>query len=180
MSKQSGVTAADFGPEVTAKAEASGKVKSDFFAAVRKRGLLNSMMTQPEEQYKELHPDEEVRWEFSPPNGDQTFVTAREGMGFHVVQASELPQGTMGHKTGPVRVGDMVLMAAPRELTQLIKSMDDKAALEDLRLPETTYRDAVNAKKVPTSSGEKIGATPIGQVLVNTETVIPKDQTGDA
>lgn len=137
------------------------------------------MMTNPEEQYKESHPDEDVRWEFSPPNGDQTMVIAREGMGFHVVQASDLPNGSTTGRTGAIRVGDMVLMAGPKRLTSMIKEMDDRAALEDLRSPETAYRDSVTRTKATNSTGEKVGAAPIGQVLQHAEAVTPRE-TGDA
>ena len=73
---------------------AEGKQHSAFFAAVRKRGVLNAMLDGPIQRYESAHPGMQARWEYCPASGDKTFIIAREGLGFKIVDASELGEGT--------------------------------------------------------------------------------------
>lgn len=155
----------------TVTVDPSGQAKAAFFAAVRKRGVLNSMLDEPVRVYEKLHPDERCRWEFAPANGDTTLVVAREALGFHVVDASEIAdQMTESFaKSGPVRRGDLVLMAAPVYIVEMIEEEDAKAAAEDLKLPERTYRDSLEGNKVRTKSGTEDYAKPVGNIKQTTE-----------
>lgn len=152
--------------------------QTSFFVGVRKRGLLNQMLDGPAAKFEELHPDMRVRWEFAPPTGtpamasvgDNTFVAAREAMGYRVVDASELGDVTAHQqKSGPVRCGDLVMMAAPREIHEALMQEDAEAAEADLRLPETTYRDHIESLAVQTKSGDVIRGRAIGGVRRSVE-----------
>jgi len=97
--------------------EATSRLKkkhSAFFAAVRARGILNHMLDGPAKAFDDSNPGFKARWEYCPASGDKTFIVAREGLGFHIVDASELGDKTTSEqKEGPVKVGDLILMAAP-------------------------------------------------------------------
>lgn len=158
---------------LTVQTEEGGKAKSDFFAAVRQRGMNNALLDEPAQSYMRSHPGMEAKWEYCPPNGDNSLVIAREMQGFKIIDASEIQGTASSQKSGPVRRGDLILMAAPKEIYGLIRETDAKAALEDLKLPETSYRDALEANVVQTSGGPD-RARPIGQITRTTEVVQPK------
>ena len=157
----------------TVATEESGKAKSNFFAAVRERGMNNALLDEPAQMYMKNHPEMKAKWEYCPPNGDNSLVIAREMQGFKLIDASEIPGTASSQKSGVVRRGDLVLMAAPKEIYSLIQEADAKSALEDLRLPETSYRDALESNKVQTSSGPDY-ARPVGQITRTTEVIQPK------
>lgn len=157
----------------TVKAEEAGKAKSDFFVAVRQRGFINALLNEPGQQYEKLNPKMRCRWVRFPPNGDNSSVVAREMQGYKLVDASELPGTASSQKSGLVRRGDLVLMAAPVEIHDMLAEADAQAALEDLRLPETAYRDALENNKVQTSAGPDY-AHPIGNITRAVEVVQPK------
>jgi len=140
---------------------------STFFAAVRARGMLNAMLDGPALEYERLHSDERVRWEYSPKDGDNTLVIAREGQGFHVVNHKDLidpeVETTEHQKTeGAVRVGDLVLMTGPKDLVNLLDMEDAKAAFDDSQLPETVYREYIESLSVKTRSGTVVRGKSIG------------------
>lgn len=143
-----------------------GKAKADFFIAVRERGVLNSILDGPARLYERLNPGERVRWEFFPSNGDTTLVVAREALGYHVVDAAEIADemGPSFSRSGPIRRGDLVMMSAPVEIVEAEEAQDAKAAAEDLKLPERTYRDSLESYRVLTKSGTEDYARPIGNV----------------
>lgn len=165
---------ADVRPE-TDKSQVRGlsnKRQADFFVAVRKRGLLNAMMDGMAERYEAEHPAERCRWEYWPPNGDNTFVVAREGQGFHLVDMSHFGDHTASEQsTGPVRRGDMVLMAGPKELVDLIEREDERAAIEDSRLPEDAYRAHIRSLRAQLADGTIESAQPVGRIRQSHEIV---------
>lgn len=146
----------------------SGKGKSDFFAAVRQRGMNNALLDEPGQAYEREHPGMKCKWEYLPPNGDNSLVIAREMQGYKIVDAGEFTGTESSQKSGPIKRGDLVLMAAPEEVHQAILDADARAAIEDLRAPETAYRDALDQKKVNTSSGPQT-AKPVGQIVRSSE-----------
>lgn len=148
-----------------------GTSPASFFAAVRQRGVLNSILDEPVKVFERLNPDMRARWEYYPPNGDSTLVVAREAMGYTIVDASEIAaeMGQSFAKSGPIRRGDLVMMAAPREVVDEEDAQDARAAAEDLKLPERTYRDALESNKVALSTGEVDNARPIGNVKTTVE-----------
>lgn len=104
------------------------------------------------------------RWTYAPPNGDLTMITAYESYGYKVVDWGELP-GTESSKTsGPVRCGDLVLMAAPARIHQAILDEDARRAEEDLKLPERTYRENVEELSVRRRDGVLEKGKPVGNV----------------
>ncbi len=140
---------------------------SPFFAAVRARGMLNAMLDGPALEYERLHPEERTRWEYCPKDGDNTLVIAREGQGFHVVEHKALidpEDGPTAHQktSGAVRVADLVLMAGPRELVNLLDMEDAKAAYDDSQLPESVYREYIESLSVRTKSGTVVRGKAIG------------------
>lgn len=170
-------------PTKEVKTDAAGKGKAEFFASVRKRGVLNSMLDEPIKVYEAKHPTERARWEYFPPNGDTTLVVAREALGYHIVDSAEIAdQMTESFaKSGPVRRGDLVLMAADVEIANMLDEQDAQAAAEDLKLPERTFRDSLEATKVRTKSGTEDYARPVGTVKRQTEQFnvkVPEDKEG--
>jgi hypothetical protein len=121
------------------------KKQGDFYTGVRERGMLNAMLDHPAAMFLKSHPDMMVKWEHSPPSGDMSMVTMREAQGFRIVNAEELSGNTeSSQKVGPVRRGDLVLMAAPKEVYEAILAADAEAADLDYRTPELTYKEHMN------------------------------------
>ena|SRR6267143_797242 len=141
------------------KTEAPKGKDSEFFAAVRARGILNAMLDGPALRFEKNNKGFRCRWEYGPPNGDKTLVVAREAMGFRIVQAEELGTDFTASEqsSGPVRRGDLVLMCAPEEIVNEIEYDDAKRAYEDWKLPETSYKDHLRSIKVRTRDGATIG-----------------------
>lgn len=159
--------------DIKVQTEEGGKAKSTFFAAVRERGMNNALLDEPAQAYMRNHPGMRAKWEFCPPSGDNSLVIAREMQGFKLIDAGEIPGTASSQKSGVVRRGDLVLMAAPEDIYNLIQETDAKSALEDLKLPETSYRDALESNQVQTSAGPD-HARPTGQITRTTEVVQPK------
>jgi hypothetical protein len=151
---------------------AEEKEKSVFFAAVRKRGVLNAMLEGPALKFEAEHPDMRARWEYCPPGGDKTWIVAREGMGFKIVDASELGEATpSGQTEGPVRVGDMILMAAPSHIVEAIDLEDARVAYEDHRTPKATYEESIRGLRVKLKDGTEKAAEPVGDIRVHQEVI---------
>lgn len=120
----------------------AGKVQSEFFVAVRKRGMLNAMLDVVQEMFERNHPELATKWIYAPPN-DNTFVVAREGMGYRLVDASEVKEELTESeaKSGPVRRGDLVLMSCDKEIADEEARQDAQAARDDSKLADTAYRE---------------------------------------
>ena len=148
------------------------KKQSEFFAAVRNRGMLNAMLDGPATQYETAHPGMKCRWEYWPPNGDNTRVVAREAQGFRLVDAADMgAKEPSAQKAGVVRRGDVVLMTGPEALVALIAQEDAEAAQEDWKLPETTYREHIADLKVQLKDGSII-PTPAEGKIRRTEEIV--------
>jgi hypothetical protein len=157
----------------------SGKARADYFAAVRARGMLNARMDTLSEAFERANPSMKTKWEWYPANGDNSLVTAREAMGFIVVDAADVPGTESSQKSGPIRVGDMVLMAAPADLMDAILALDAEAAEQELRQPERVFRESLERNKVRLpSTGEEDYARPIGRVTQKTEFLFPQGEKG--
>lgn len=152
------------------------KKSSAFFAAVRARGVLNAMLDGPALAFEENNPGWKARWEYAPKD-DTTFIVAREAMGFRIVDASELGELTESEqKQGPIRRGDLILMAGPEDIVAAIAEDDAKRAAEDFKLPLTSYKEHLKGIRVTTKSGDVAGPEPVGDVKVTQETVGVPDQ----
>lgn len=162
----------------TATVTESGKLEAPFFAAVRERGMLNAMLEIPAKQYEKDNPGMKCRWEYSPPGGDNTMVIAREAMGFKVVDAGEISGTDSSQTSGPVRRGDLVLMAGPEELLQAIADEDARRAEDDRQLPEVTFRQNLEGTRVRRQDGEIDQARPIGTVRQTAEIIKAPTESG--
>ncbi len=162
-------------PEDQAKDDAVDRLRkkhSTFFAAVRARGILNHMLDGPAKAYDDNNPGHKSRWEYCPAGGDKTFIVAREGLGFHIVDAAELGDKTDSEqKTGPIKVGDLILMAAPDYVVAAIEIEDARAAFEDFKLPEESYRQHIRSIKARLHDGSYKGAEDVGELRVHQEEV---------
>jgi len=148
------------------------KKKAEFFAAVRARGVLNTMLDAPALAFEQKNPGWRARWEWAPSNGDNTFVVAREALGFRVVDAAEIGEKTASEqRTGPIRRGDLILMAAPAHIMDAIEEEDARRAYEDWKLPETSYREHIRTIKARLRDGSEKGVTPVGQITRHEEIV---------
>lgn len=151
-----------------------GKNLSPFFTAVRERGLMNSILDTLSSRYEASHPDMSTHWEYCPTTGDRSMVTAREAMGYHIVDASEISGLTASEaKTGPLRRGDLILMAAPKDLVNQLRAMDADAASQDSKMSELTYREHLRGLSVTTKDGSVIETRAIGTVKRTTEPLLP-------
>ena len=150
----------------------TAKRRSDFFASVRKRGVLNAMLDGPAKSFEEKNPGWRARWEYCPPSGDKTFIIAREGLGFHIVDASELGETTAsGQKDGQIRVGDLILMAAEDFVVEAIEMDDAKAAYGDWKVPEAAYKEQIRGIKPILRDGTEKETVPVGEVRVTQEDI---------
>lgn len=159
--------------------EASGKEHSAFFAAVRKRGVLNAMLDKPTEDFERNNPGFRARWEYCPPNGDKTLIVAREGLGFKIADANQLgPRTASEQAEGPVRVGDLILMYAPNHIVEAIEMEDARTAYEDFRTPKATYEEHLKGIKVRLKDGSQKGTEAVGDIKVHHETVSMMPEAG--
>lgn len=134
-----------------------------------RQGHLGQLMNLPMEKYLELHPGMACRWEHMPSDQNMSLVSFREAQGYHVVDASELkPTEQSSQKTGPIRKGDLILMACPEEVQAAILAQDAEVAENDYRTPERTYKDAMADKQYRTGDGTKPGAA-FGKIVRTTE-----------
>ena len=157
------------------------KKHSAFFAAVRARGILNHMLDGPAKAFESNNPGFRARWEYCPASavwnsqekrmvGDTTFIVAREGMGYHVVDASELgEQSQSGQTSGPIKVGDLILLGAPDYIIQAQEEEDARAAYEDFKLPVQSYRDYIRGIKARLPDGTVKETEPVGDVKITQE-----------
>lgn len=153
------------------KVSASGKVQSPIFAQIRSRGLLNTMLEQPAQAYEAANPDMRCKWVHAPSNGDVTMITAHEALGFIVVQNTDVPGTASSKISGPVRCGDLVMMAAEIAIVEFMLNEDAQRAEDDFRLPETAFRDNLEARRVQRNDGVMDLARPIGAVRRTVETI---------
>lgn len=169
-------------PAGPADSEATSRLKkkhSTFFAAVRARGILNHMLDGPAKAFDDNNPGFKSRWEYCAAGGDKTFIVAREGLGFHVVDAAELGDKTDSEqKEGPVRVGDLILMAAPDYVVAAIEMEDARAAFEDFKLPEESYRQHLRSIKAKLHDGSFKEVEPTGSIRVHQEEVTAPPGSG--
>lgn len=160
------------GKPVDDKVDETVKKHSKFFAAVRARGILNHMLDGPQMTYDRINPGWRSRWEYCPANGDKTFIVAREGLGFHIVDAKELGEKTESEqKEGPIKVGDLILMAAPDYVVAAIEMEDARAAFEDFKLPEESYRQHIKSIKAKLHDGSYKELEPTGEIRTHQEEV---------
>lgn len=166
-------------PEELALAKAEAKRQAKFFAAVRARGVLNHMLDGPVERYEKANPGMRARWEYCDPKGDTTQIVYREGMGFKLVQMDELGELQPSEKTeGNIKVGDLILMAAPEYIVDAIEMADAKAAWDDWKLPETSYKENLSGIRVKTRSGEVIGPEAVGDLKTHQEVLTATPSAG--
>ncbi len=161
---------------------ASGKSQATMFAAVRARGVLNAGLDVLANEYRKANPGSDVRWEFYKPtmDGGLDMVTMREGMGWKVVDWANMPNRTeTSLASGPVRRGDLVLMAAPVDVAQMERSQDAEAARADLKLPESSFKDSLERRQVRRSDGESDRAVGVGTIKTREE-IIQSVRTDDA
>lgn len=151
------------------------------FAAVRDRGILNAGLDGLSKRYEEGHKGESTRWVRYQPDRDNGLdeVINYEGMGYKVVEYPDLGEGTVSSKsrTGPVKRGDLVLMAAPNEIHNLIRLQDAQAAEADRRLPQTAFQENLDKTRVRRSDGETDQARMTGTVKEKIETVAVPSST---
>lgn len=159
-------------PEVDEATARLKKKHANFFAAVRARGILNHMLDGPAKAFDDSNPGFKARWEYCPASGDKTFIVAREGLGFHVVDAKELGDKTESEqKEGPIKVGDLILMAAPDYIVAAIEMEDARAAYEDFKLPQESYRQHINNIGAKLSDGSRKTLEATGEVRIHQEEV---------
>lgn len=157
-----------------------GKSRANFFSQVREKGLLNASLDLLSDQFKQRYPSMEVKWVHYNPlnttNGD-LLSTGHEAFGYRMVQWEELKGvGESVPRTGPVRRGDQVLMCVDRATYNEQRLQDARLAYDDLTAPEQAFKTQVEANKVKTSSGEKVGATGFGKIRSKEETIgVPAD-----
>lgn len=153
--------------ERQAMRHAEGKGQSDFFVAVRERGTLNTLMSAPAAEFERRNPGMGTKWEYAPLNGDNLMVTQREIQGWRVVQSKEVTDNS--EAVGQVRRGDMILMAAPKDLINDLALSDALAAHEAAKLPETEYKDYVRGIRVKLKDGTVQEGRPVGSIRVTEE-----------
>lgn len=145
-----------------------------------RRGMLGQIMNAPMEKYLELHPEMACRWEHMPRDDAMSLVPFREAQGYHIVDAAELgPTTQSAQKTGPIRKGDLVLMACPKETQDAIDTQDYEAADNDFKTPERTYKEAMEQKSYETKSGEVLRAPAFGKITRSNEEGSP-EQFGES
>lgn len=127
-------------------------------APVQQEGRLAQILGGPVKRFEELYPGQRCRWEHMPNKEDMSTVGFREAQGYHIVKAEELnPDTESAQRTGPIRRGDLILMAAPVEVHEALLAQDAQAADDDFRTPELTYKEELSRKQYASTDG---GTTP--------------------
>ena len=157
------------------------KRTGDFYAGVRKRGQLNALLDEVALAYQTAHPDQRCKWEFAPPSGDMSMIVMREAQGLKVVDASEFGNLTASQqKTGPMRRGDLILMAGPKEVLDEMDRADAELADESVNLAETTYKEHMERQQYRLSDGAQLASKGIGTIRRTFEEVpIPESKGGE-
>jgi hypothetical protein len=156
--------------------------QSDFYTGVRTRGFLNATLDEIALRFQADHPEQRVKWEHSPVSGDSSMVTMREAQGLRVVDATELKETTdSSQKAGPIRRGDLIMMAGPKEVLDALDAADAEAADQDYKLPETTYKEYLEKQQYRLSSGETKPGKGFGEIRRTYEEtpVIPTGEGGE-
>lgn len=168
--------------EITTDPRLQGdKPKANFFAQVRERGMLNAGLDALAKEFEAHNPGWVAKWEFYNPNivGGTDVVMSREATGFKVVQPRELPSlANSAQKEGPIRRGDLALIACSREDWNMLRLQDARAAHDDLQAPRAAFEENVSKNTVPLSSGESASATTFGTIKRSVEEVSGRP-TGD-
>lgn len=168
----------DFEDEAT-KVETNVRTQGDkkpanFFAQVRSRGMLNAGLDSLVEEFQAANPDRVAKWEYYNPAivGGTDIVMSREALGYRVVQPSEIPSmATSIQKEGPIRRGDLALIACSREVYNMQRLQDAQAAEDDLRAPAAAFAENVGKNTVTLSSGESASASTFGNIKRSVEEV---------
>lgn len=119
---------------------------------LRHRGRVNPMFDDVSMAFERKNPHLGVKWEYAPPDSqDQFDVQTAEMAGYRTVMVSEIPEGVPTPHTqssGPVRVADLILMAAPKELHEAYLAEDAKNAREASSLPkqEASFKGTLQSK----------------------------------
>lgn len=144
---------------------------SNLVARLRHRGMTNPMLNEPGQAFEKANPGWKCKWIFSPPDSkDQSDVMLYSSIGFRLVTQDEIPSTVpLPHtqEKGPVRVADVVLMAAPTELFEAIEAEELRIAREDASLPVEEYKRTLAEK----SSAGKVKGMALGDVEFTTSDV---------
>jgi hypothetical protein len=109
---------------------------------LRHRGEVTALLDGTARAFAEKHPELGVKWVWAPSDRANADVVAAKAYGYREVMVSELPPGVgtpHSLESGPVRVGDLILMAAPREVHEAIMEEDARVAAEEANLPVQEY-----------------------------------------
>jgi hypothetical protein len=156
------------------------KKVSQAFAAVRERGMLNASLDVLAKRYEEDNPGLKCRWEFYRPSSDngEDQVTMREAMGWTLADHANFKDHTeSAKKTGIIRRGDLVLMAAPDQVDLDYRMQDAVAAHADLKAPERSYKESLEKRTVKLNDGTDDRAKGVGTIKVQEQLVTPRQTT---
>jgi|SRR5690606_6816962 len=136
------------------------------------RGHFNDAIAAPAAQFEAENPDMKARFVFSPEGkSNQSRVTKRKMEGYRPVKAEDAGiDPEFADANDEVRVGDVVMMATPREnYDRLRKANEDRAAEERSRI-QPQYKAALEAVQVHGPSGSHRGRA-TGSVSITSEDV---------
>lgn len=160
----------------TGEVRGTTKRQSDFHVSVRDRGMLNTMLDGPAASYEEAHPDKKCKWVYWPSSGDTTMIEGNESRGWFVVDASEIQGTPSSQKEGPIRRGDVVLMAAAREIAAMEEAQDAMLAKSEADLPVESYKQAIQNVRATLPDGTVVETPAAGDIRQKAETVEAPEQ----
>lgn len=149
---------------------------------LRHRGMVNTMLDGVAQAFAKAHPELGVKWEYAPSAANNFEITTAKAMGYREVMVEELPPGVAtphSLSSGPVRTGDLILMAAPREIHEAYLAEDFRAAAEEADLPVEEYRRTLRGIP-PGAKGSAVGGVKqtVEYVGVDLEKVSKKAEEG--
>lgn len=110
----------------------------------RSRGRITETLEGLAEQYEEANPGMKCRWVYSPEHKPElSNVISRKAQGYKTVTGELHPNASemLGlEDSEPVRVGDLILMAVPKEIyEQIRRELEERAQSEAERVNEEFY-----------------------------------------
>lgn len=139
---------------------------------VRSAGRVSKNMDGLGDIYRSKNPDMDVRWVYDPQHRPElSNVTARQVEGYVLVYGREFEgENFQLDADKPVRHGDTVLMAMPRELRDQLMQDRAEVAKEELKSIDRNFYESIDS--IPSQTGDpKHKARPRGSTTIQEKTV---------
>jgi hypothetical protein len=147
----------------------SEKVTNPPRVRARMRGHMSEMLESTAEAFLKANPSLDVRYVYDPASKPENSKRmSRLAEGYRIVNGKELGNANLGDANAPVRIGDLTLMAIPKEKKEELQRERDEIVREEMNRLTPAFHDSVKAISEVGPSGTHEGR-PIGNVTIKVE-----------